>query len=143
MKLRQKIFFGIFGLAAVCVIVFAIFIQLASSPSRLLRLDLKIESIPSSVARLQLGDDEWQDVTRCYHFAIAPLDFPKLLAGRRFQAVTNDYTSRWETMRMDPPHSLSYHEMYRWRELGTECTIYPTDTHDEVIIMFTAMLTGN
>ena len=142
MRLRSKILFGCLGSGVFAVFAFVSFLHFSSSASATLKHDLQIAAVPPSVANLQMGSDEWQDVMHCFHFRIAPADFPKLLAGRRFETVTFPFAFPMETMRIDPPRSLSGSTFYRWEDGPSRCEIHSNDTHNEVIIIYAVRIAG-
>jgi len=92
---------------------------------------------------LQMGSDEWQDVMHCFHFTVAPADFPKLLAGRHFETNTFPFPQEIKTLRIDPPRSLSGTTFYNWEGPPARCRIYSNDSHQEVIVIYSVRLTGS
>jgi len=108
------------------------------SPSAVLKHALHIRSIPSSIAELRMGSDVWTDEVRCFSFAIAPGDFDRLLMGRAFAKITFEYPREALTMHLSPAVSVSGHASYQWRTNGADCTIFPDDAHEHIIVIFTA-----
>lgn len=148
MRLRFKILFACIALFAGIVLAILAYVHVTESPSAMLKRCLQISSLPASVANLQMGSDEWQDVTRCFVFRIAPADFPQLLAGRVFRTSTSpcagEIGGSWttSTLHIAPRRCVSGTSYLTWKSPPAECRVYPNDSHDEVIVIFSVQLTG-
>jgi hypothetical protein len=113
-------------------------IRAISSPRAILKHSLNIPSIPKSVSGLRMGSDVWTDEVRSFYLTIAPADFEQLVAGRIYQVITNADQFPATTMHISPPVRLDGHVVYKWETDRASCSVQPDDTHEHVIILFSA-----
>ena len=133
-------------LLRICITVF-VFLMLVGygtyhfvlSPSANLKQVLQISTIPKSVRHLRMGNDplSGNDVASFY-FTISAGDFHELLAGRQFQFVTSAVPHEASTMHLSPAVTITGHSFYKWETNGADCAIYPDDSHEHVIVSFSA-----
>ena len=141
MRTRSKIGIGFLG-ACACGLLALVVSHVTSSPSEILKDDLNIGSLPSTVSNLRMGSDQWQDVMHCFHFRLNPSDFPKLLAGRDFHTVSYGAPVETETLHITPVRHLTCSKFYEWKKPPKECMIYISDAQDEAIVRYSVRLTS-
>jgi hypothetical protein len=112
--------------------------RMISSPSAILKHALNISEIPKSVKSLQMGSDVWTDEVRCFYLTIAPNEFEQLLTGRHYQVSINEIPFQIQTIHISPPNRVSGHIHYNWQTNSASCSIDSDDSHEHVIIIFSA-----
>jgi len=85
-----------------------------------------------------MGSDVWTDEMRCFYFAIAPSDFHQLLAGRDWQSYALESPQETKTIHISPASALSGRSYYEWKTDGAMCRVFPEDSHEHVIVIFSA-----
>lgn len=124
------------GAALFCITAIFTAYLYFSSPRVVLKYALNLQTIPKSVRNLKMGSDVWTDEVRCFYLTIAPDEFGQLLTGRNYQTI--DGPSEAETMHISPRMKISGNLSFLWETNSTSCGVFPDDTHEHVIIIFSA-----
>ena len=84
-----------------------------------------------------MESDLLPDEIRRFSLTIASNDFPKLLSGRNYTIFTNELPLKVETLDL-PPAKFSRRCRYAWHTNDADCSICTDDSHEQVIIVFSA-----